>query len=137
MTNHPQNLIELDQKIEQFITNSNLFENIKPSQASPRQTKALQENLRATLIACMMNIITKQPQFLIKQVSFAGHLIFLLTENVHNVPNAKTLTNSHLLKDYLDGYATGFNELDVHKLSAGYDPMNNTLTITTDIPSVA
>lgn len=133
----PKRKDNIDKLIAQFIYNDSTFKHVTNSdQIHYKSIQRQRKNLNALFIAVLMNCVTNEPQFLIKQTSLNNRLIFIVTENTQDRPDEQSITQSHLIKDYLNKYITNFKELDLTETSCSYDNFSNTFTLTTNIPSI-
>lgn len=62
--------------------------------------------------------------------------MFIVTENTQDRPDDQSITQAHLVKDYLTKYIINLKELDLTQTSCSYDDFSNTFTLTTNIPSL-
>lgn len=133
----PKRKDNIDNLIAEFIYNDSTFKHVTNSdQIHYKSIQRQRKNLNALFIAVLMNCVTNEPQFLIKQTSLNNRLVFIVTENTQDLPDEQSITQSHLIKDYLNKYITNFKELDLTETSCSYDNFSNTFTLTTNIPSL-
>lgn len=133
----PKRTTSLDEQIAQFIYNQNNCKHVVDAdQIHLKSIQRQRENLNALFIAVLMNCVTNDPHFLIKQTSLNHRLMFIVTENTKCWPDEQSITQAHLVKDYLAKYIANFKELDCKQTSCSYDEFSNTFTLTTNIPSL-
>lgn len=133
----PKRTASLDQQIAQFIYNQNTCKNVvDDDQIHLKSIHRQRENLNALFIAVLINCVTHDPHFLIKQTSVNYRLVFIVTENTQDRPDDQSITQAYLIKDYLTKYIINLKELDLTQTSCSYDDFSNTFTLTTNIPSL-
>lgn len=127
----------LDQNIAEFIYNNNSRKHVvNANQIDWKSIQQQRQNFNALFIASLMNCVTHDPHFLIKQTSLNNKLIFIVTENTHDHPDDQSVTQAYLVRDYIQPFITNLAKLDLTKTSCSYDSFSNTFTLTTDIPSL-
>lgn len=127
----------LDDKITRFIYNNKTCKHIvNTSQIRHKSIHSQRENLNALFIAVLINCVTHDPHFLIKQTSINNRLVFIVTENTQDRSDNQSITQAHLVKDYLTKYIINLKELDLTQTSCSYDDLSSTFTLTTNIPSL-
>ena len=127
----------LDQNIAEFIYNDNSCKHIvNADQIDWKSIQQQRHNFNALFIASLMNCITHEPHFLIKQTSLNNKLVFIVTENTHEHPDDQSVTQAYLVRDYIQPFINNLTKLDLTKTSCSYDSFSNTFTLTTDIPSL-
>ena len=133
----PKKTISLDDQIARFIYNNKTCKHVaNTDQIRYKSIHRQRENLNALFIAVLMNCVTHDPHFLIKQTSINYRLVFIVTENTQDRPDDQSITQAYLIKDYLTKYIINLKELDLTQTSCSYDDFSNTFTLTTNIPSV-
>ena len=133
----PKRTASLDEQISRFIYNNNTCKHVvNTDQIRHKSIHRQRENLNALFIAVLMNCITHDPHFLIKQTSINNRLVFIITENDQDRSDNQSITQAHLVKDYLTKYIINLKELDLTQTSCSYDDFSNTFTLTTNIPSL-
>lgn len=133
----PKRTTSLDEKITRFIYNNNTCKHvINTNHTHQKSIHRQRENLNALFIAVLMNYVTHDPHFLIKQTSLNNRLVFIVTENTQDRPDDQSITQAHLIKDYLTQYIINLKELNLTQTSCSYDDFSNTFTLTTNIPSL-
>ena len=120
----------LDQSIAEFIYNDNSCKHVvNADQITWKSIQEQRHNFNALFIASLMNCVTHDPHFLIKQTSLNNKLVFIVTENTHDYPDNQSV------RDYIQPFITNLAKLDLTKTSCSYDPFSGTFILTTDIPS--
>lgn len=126
----------LDQNIAEFIYNSNSCKHVvNADQITWQSIQQQRRNFNALFVASLMNCVTNDPHFLIKQTSLNNKLVFIATENIHDHPDDQSITQAYLVRDYIQPFITNLAKLDLTKTSCSYDPFSSTFILTTDIPS--
>ena len=133
----PKKTTSLDDQIARFIYNNKTCKHVvNTDQIHHKSIHRQRENLNALFIAVLMNCVTHDPHFLIKQTSINYRLVFIVTENNQDRPDDQSITQAYLIKDYLTKYIINLKELDLTQASCSYDEFSNTFTLTTNIPSL-
>lgn len=127
----------LDQNIAEFIYNDDSCKRIvNADQIDWKSIQQQRHNFNALFIASLMNCVTHDPHFLIKQTSLNNKLVFIVTENTNDHPDDQSVTQAYLVRDYIQPFINNLAKLDLTKTSCSYDSLSNTFTLTTDIPSL-
>jgi len=133
----PKKTTSLNNQIARFIYNNKTCKHVvNPDQIRHKSIHRQRENLNALFIAVLMNCVTHDPHFLIKQTSLNNRLMFIITENTQDHSDYQSITQAYLIKDYLTKYIINLKELDLTQTSCSYDEFSNTFTLTTNIPSL-
>lgn len=94
----PKRTTNLNDQIARFIYNNNTCKHVvNTDQIRHKSIHRQRENLNALFIDVLMNCVTHDPHFLIKQTSINNRLVFIVTENTQDRPDYQSITQAHLM----------------------------------------